>query len=367
VIRTKPIPVILEGDVTQAVNQYAENYHQYFLRNNAGDLKELDLAPRWGVWPGYGTLSFDQTLSSAQIITDIVEHTRRAIQMGERLGGWQALSEKDLFDMEYWELEQAKLGKGVNTPELRGKIAVVTGAASGIGKACMEVLAKQGAVVVGLDMNPAISEIFNKPGLVGIQANILDEKAVQGAIALTVQKFGGLDILVSNAGIFPASETIENLSADTWEKSLNVNLSSQRSLLQAAIPFLKQGIDPTIIFIGSRNVLAPGPGAAAYSVAKAGLTQLARVAALELAADGIRVNTIHPDCVYDTGIWTADILASRAERYGLTVDEYKSRNLLKQLVTSQEVAHMVAAMAGKLFAKTTGCQLPIDGGNERVI
>jgi rhamnose utilization protein RhaD (predicted bifunctional aldolase and dehydrogenase)/NAD(P)-dependent dehydrogenase (short-subunit alcohol dehydrogenase family) len=371
VIRTKPIPVILpsdqQGDVTQAVNQYAENYHQYFLRNNAGDLKELDLAPRWGVWPGYGTLSFDQTLSSAQIITDIIEHTRRAIQMGEKLGGWQPISEKDLFEMEYWELEQAKLGKGGNTPELRGKIAVVTGAASGIGKACVEVLAKQGAVVVGLDMNPAIREIFNKPGLVGIEANILDEKAVQEAIALTVQKFGGLDILVSNAGIFPASETIENLSQDTWEKSLNVNLSSQRSLLQAAIPFLKQGIDPTIIFIGSRNVLAPGPGAAAYSVAKAGLTQLARVAALELAADGIRVNTIHPDCVYDTGIWTADILASRAERYGLTVDEYKSRNLLKQPVTSQEVAQMVAAMAGKLFGKTTGCQLPIDGGNERVI
>ena len=135
----------------------------------------------------------------------------------------------------------------------------------------------------------------------------------------------------------------------------------------AVIPLHLQGLDPTIVFVGSRNVLAPGPGAAAYSVAKAGLTQLARVAALELAPDGIRVNVVHPDCVFDTGIWTPEILEGRAQKYGLTIEEYKSRNLLKKPVTSAEVARMVAVMAGPVFSKTTGAQVPIDGGNDRVV
>ena len=187
------------------------------------------------------------------------------------------------------------------------------------------------------------------------------------AIETAIRRFGGLDVLVSNAGIFPPSQSIETMDADNWHNSLDVNLSSQRILLQHSIPFLRQGIDAAIVFIASRNVLAPGPGAAAYSVAKAGLTQLARVAALELAGDGIRVNILHPDCVYDTGIWTESVLQTRADRYGLTVEQYKTRNLLKQSVSSQEVAHMVCAMAGSLFAKTTGAQVLIDGGSDRVI
>jgi NAD(P)-dependent dehydrogenase (short-subunit alcohol dehydrogenase family) len=199
-----------------------------------------------------------------------------------------------------------------------------------------------------------------------VQGDVTDEDAVKGAIAAAIQHFGGLDIVVSNAGIFPPGQTLENLDADIWEKSLAINLTSQRALLRHAIPFLRHGIDPTILFIASRNVLAPGPGAAAYSVAKAGLTQMARIAALELAPE-IRVNVLHPDCVYDTGIWTPEVLAGRAQRYGITVDEYKSRNLLKQPVSSQEVAQLVCTMASQVFAKTTGAQVPIDGGSDRVI
>ena len=367
VIRTKPIPVILQGDGLAAIATYADRYKDYFARNTDGALKALDPAPRWGVWPGHGTLAFDRSAKAAQIITDIIDHTIQAIQMAEKLGGWQALAEKDLFDMEYWELEQAKLGKSQQVPEFQGKIALVTGAASGIGKACAELLQRQGAAVVGLDLNPEVSQILKPLGIVGLQADVTDEKGVKGAIEATVRRFGGLDILVSNAGIFPQGQRLESLDAEIWEKSLNINLISQRALLRHAIPFLKQGIDPAVVFIASRNVLAPGPGAAAYSVAKAGLTQLARIAALELAGDGVRVNIVHPDCVYDTGIWTEAVLESRAKGYGLTVEEYKSRNLLKQSVTSLEVAQMVCAMAGKVFAKTTGAQVPIDGGSDRVI
>lgn len=368
VIRTKLIPVVIDKqDPKGCVEAYGQAYGDYFQRNTDGTLTMLDPAPRWGVWPGQGTIAFDRSAKAAQIITDIIEHTRQAIQMGEKLGGWTALGERDLFEMEYWELEQAKLGKGGSASEFQGKVVLVTGAASGIGKACAEYFHSQGAAVVGLDLNPDTPKILQKQGLIGLVGSVTDSAAVQEAVATTVRLFGGLDILVSNAGIFPPGQTLETLDPDIWEKSLNINLLSQQALLKAAIPFLKQGIAPAIIFVASRNVLAPGPGAAAYSVAKAGLTQLARVAALELAGDGVRVNVVHPDCVYDTGIWTEAVLQARAEKYGLTVEEYKSRNLLKQPVTSLEVAKMVATLAGSVFGKTTGAQVPIDGGSDRVI
>ena len=138
-------------------------------------------------------------------------------------------------------------------------------------------------------------------------------------------------------------------------------------MLKACIPFLKLGINPNIVFIASKNVHAPGPGAAAYSAAKAGLTQLARVAALELAPFSIRVNILHPDAVFDTGIWTEEVLKSRAEHYGISVDDYKKKNLLKTEITSEDVALLVVTVAGTSFSKITGAQIPIDGGNPRII
>ena len=137
--------------------------------------------------------------------------------------------------------------------------------------------------------------------------------------------------------------------------------------MKACIPYLELGIDPAIVVIASKNVPAPGPGAGAYSVAKAGLTQLARVAALELAAKNIRVNVVHPNQVFDTAIWTSKVLETRAKHYQMSVAEYKTSNLLKTEITSKDVANLVCTMAGPVFGKTTGAQIPIDGGNERVI
>jgi NAD(P)-dependent dehydrogenase (short-subunit alcohol dehydrogenase family) len=157
------------------------------------------------------------------------------------------------------------------------------------------------------------------------------------------------------------------MDQDTWDRSIELNLSSHQRLLTAAIPFLTFGIEPAIVVVGSKNVPAPGPGASAYSAAKAGLNQLARVAALELASAGIRVNVVHPNAVFDTGIWTDDVLVSRAASYGLSVEDYKKNNMLRTVVTSSDVAELVCEMAGPLFAKTTGAQIPVDGGNERVV
>ncbi len=367
VIRTKPIPVILKNDIEKDIADYSSEYKKYFDRNTDGHLECLDTAPRWGIWPEYGIISFGRSVKEAEIVTDIADHTIRAIQLGEALGGWKPLPEKDIFHMEYWTLQQAKLKKKESSLELQGKIALITGAAGGIGRACAEALYEQGAVVVGLDINPEIAEIFNQQDRAGLTCDVTDDKAVQEAVEFIVRSFGGLDILVTNAGIFPVSRSIEEMDAESWNRSMEINLTSHQRLLKACIPYLKHGIDPAVIFIASKNVPAPGPGASAYSVAKAGLTQLARIAAMELAVFGIRVNIVHPDAVFDTGIWTQEVLEGRAKHYGLTVAEYKTKNLLKTEVTSKDVAAMVCAMAGRAFAKTTGAQVPVDGGNERVI
>ncbi|MCW9023349.1 MAG: bifunctional aldolase/short-chain dehydrogenase [Gammaproteobacteria bacterium] len=367
VIRTKRIPLIMGDDPLKISEKYQKDYEDYFNRNTDGALTCLDTAPRWAVWPDKGTLAFGRSVKEADIIADITEHTIKAIQQAERLGGWQALSEKDIFDVEYWELEQAKLKKTGSALELQGKVALVSGAASGIGKACVKALCNQGVAVIALDIDSNITSVFNNKNVLGLVCDVTDEAQIKNAITQGVQAFGGLDILVNNAGIFPASLKIETMSQDVWNKSIAINLTAHELILKHCIPFLRLGIEPAVIFMASKNVLAPGPGASAYSVAKAGFTQLARVAAMELAGDKIRVNILHPDAVFDTAIWTDEVLQKRADSYGMTIQEYKTKNLLKTEITSYDVANLVCAMAGPLFSKTTGAQVPIDGGNDRVI
>ncbi len=367
VIRTKRIPVIIKQDGGDDVNDFVHAYKEYFDRNTDGNLTCLDQAPRWGIWPGHGTLSFGSSLKEAQIINDIKDHTQLAIQNAEGLGGWEALSEKDVFQMEYWELEQAKLKKASAPKPFQGKVVLVTGAASGIGRACAETFAAEGACVVALDIDPQINNLFLKPEIMGVKVDLTQSQKLQAAVDLAIRSFGGLDVVVSNAGIFPPGLYIENLEESSWNDSLAVNLSSHQSLLKCTIPFLKLGIEPSIIIIGSKNVPAPGPGVSAYSVAKAGLSQLGRVAALELSGYGIRVNIVHPNAVFDTGIWSEEKIKQRAKSYGKSVEEYKTSNLLRQIITSGDVAQMVCTMAGGSFSKTTGAQVPVDGGNERVI
>lgn len=367
VIRTKRIPVVLENDVEDDIDRFVAEYHAYFDRHNDSQLKSLDPAPRWALWSGRGTISFGRNVGDAHITRDIVKHTLSAIQWAQNLGGWQALGEKELFDMEYWDLEQAKLRKKGNKPLLQGKVALVTGAASGIGHACVQSLLAQGAAVAALDINKEIDQTNSQPAMLNLVCDITDHQSIERAVQMTVRSFGGVDILVSNAGIFPAGDSIAELDEDTWHRSLNVNLLGHHAVLKSCIPFLKLGIDPAVIVIGSKNVPAPGRDAAAYSVAKAGLTQLARVAALELGELGIRVNVVHPNGVFNTGIWSPEVVEARAQRYGLSIEAYRKNNVLGVEVTSKDVAELTAAMAGPLFAKTTGAQIPIDGGNDRVI
>ncbi len=367
VIRTKRLPLLVGENPAEEVKQYVQEYGAYFERHNDGSLTCLNPAPFWAVWPGSGSVTFGSDLTDAHIAADIAWHSMLAIQRGEALGGWKALPEKDIFEVEYWELEQAKLKKAEQRLELQGKIALVTGAANGIGAATTKALHAQGAIVVALDINPAIKDLFNQEDQVGIVCDLTNQEAMTEAVNSTIRRFGGLDIVISNAGIFPKSSKIEEMDAAVWDRSIEINLSSHQRLLQTCLPYLKEGIDPSVIFIASKNVAAPGPGASAYSVAKAGVTQLARVAALELGASGIRVNVIHPDGVFDTALWTDEILEARAAHYKMSVQEYKTKNVLGVEILSKDVAALACALAGSVFLKITGAQIPIDGGNDRVI
>ena len=367
-IRTKRIPAVIGKDSSKSLAKFAADYAKYFEKYNKGETM-LTPDPRWAVWQDKGVISFGATEKEAGVLTDIVTHTWQTIQKVESAfeGGWKALPASKLFEIEYWELEQAKLKRSGSAPVHQGKIAVVTGSAAGIGFACAESLAEQGAKVIGIDLSPEIEDQMAKIGGIGVIANLTDDKKVSAVIDNVVRQFGGIDILVSNAGIFTAGAYLEHLETSNWEKSMAVNLTSHQVLLKHTIPYLKNGINGAIVLVGSRNVNAPGAGAASYSCAKAGLTQLCRVASLELAPFGVRCNIIHPDAVFDTKLWTPENLKRSAERYNMTVEEYKTRNLMKTEIKSKDVGNMVAAMASPLFGKTTGAQVPIDGGNDRVI
>lgn len=366
ILRTKRLPML-----GRDVNAYAASYREYFTRNapRAKQAKTmLDPAPRVILDPEFGMATVGRSAKEAAIARDLYSHTIDVISRAEALGGYRALSEEELFEFEYWDLEQAKLRRAGAPPAFSGEIAWITGAASGIGKACVEALLKRGAAVVGLDVDATVTSVATRPAYLGLQADITSAEAIGAALEAGVRAFGGMDMLILNAGIFPAGAPIESLESSEWRRVFKVNVDANLTLMRECHPLLK--VAPRggrVVVMGSKNVAAPGPGAAAYSASKAALTQLARVAALEWGKDGIRVNTLHPNAVFDTGIWTDEVLAARAQSYGLSVDEYKCNNVLRTEVRSRDVAELAAEMCGPVFAKTTGAQIPIDGGNERVI
>ncbi|MBI2315810.1 MAG: bifunctional aldolase/short-chain dehydrogenase [Betaproteobacteria bacterium] len=364
VIRTKRAPM-LGGDA----ERYAAEYRRYY-EEHAGEGKDrvpmLDPAPRIALDPAYGLAAAGKTAPEAAIAEEIYAHTIDTILRAEALGGYRALSERDIFEVEYWGLEQDKLAR--EAKPFAGEVALITGAASGIGKAAVASFLARGAAVAGLDLNAAVESLHTRPDFLGIRCDLTDAQALSEGITRAVLRYGGLDMLVLNAGIFSASRKIAELSTDEWRRVMAINLDANFALLRACHPYLK--LAPRggrVVVIGPKNVPAPGPGAAAYSASKAGLNQLARVVALEWGEDRIRINSLHPNAVFDTGLWTEEVLAQRAKHYGMSVERYKTNNVLRVEVTSRDVAELAAEMCGELFAKTTGAQVPVDGGNERVI
>ncbi len=366
IIRTKRLPL-----VGRDVDAYVTEYQEYFQTNqHRADepLEILDPTPRIVLDDGWGLVTVGKTLPEADQVRDIAVHTLNILTAGEALGSYTPLDAGQLFDIEYWDLEQAKLRKAGKRPALQGQTAVVTGAASGIGRGCVAALLEAGANVVGIDVADSVADAFTHRGWLGLQVDVRDHDAVERALAEAASRFGGVDMLIAAAGVFAQSAPIVDVSADEWKRTMSINVDAMQTLFAAAHPYLARAVPyGRVTLVGSKNLAAPGPGASAYSASKAAATQLARVAALEWASDGIRVNTVHPDAVFDTALWTDELLAERANKYGLTIDEYKRRNLLNTEVTSDLVGRLVATMNTEVFQATTGSQIPIDGGNERVV
>lgn len=366
VIWTRHAPMV--GDDLAAFATDRAEYVARHASRAAAPVEGLDAAPRVVLHPELGLLTAGRTAAEARAVEDIYRQTMTAIVAAEALGGYRPAGPEHIFDLEHWGAQQEKLERSATTAHLVGRVAVVTGAASGIGRACAAELLASGASVVGWDVSPDVATTFDSPEWLGLQVDVTDRAAQSAALAATVAAFGGLDILVVSAGIFPTAAHLDVMDMAMWRRTMAINVDAVAELYGMAHPLLKEAVGGgRVVVVASKNVLAPGPGAAAYSSSKAALTQLSRVAALEWAADGIRVNMVHPDAVFDTALWTADLLEKRAAHYGMTVEGYKRRNLLRTEVTSAAVGRLVRSMADETFACTTGAQVPIDGGNERVI
>jgi len=353
------------------IEAFTVEYQQYLddHRHRAdADTLLVDTAPRVVLDGDLGIIAAGRTAHESRAAAAITRHALRVADRAEHLGRYAPAELHHVFDLEHWAPQQEKLRRSGRAGALSGRVAVVTGAASGIGRACAEELLSEGAAVIGWDLREVVADTFSGPAWLGLRVDVTDERAVTRALETGVEAFGGLDILVVSAGVFPRSEPLADLTADAWRQTMAVNVDSVAMLYQHASPLLQLAVGGgDVVVVASKNVIAPGRGAAAYSASKAALTQLSRVAALEWASDGVRVNMVHPDAVFDTGLWTAELLEARATHYGLSVEDYKRRNLLRTEVTSRTVARMVRAMADGTFIATTGAQVAVDGGSERTI
>ena len=325
--------------------------------------------------PGLGIIAAGRTKADARIAADIAEHTVQAKATANTIAHYQALGDADLFDMEYWSLEQAKLGKGKDAA-LAGQVALVTGAIGAIGYGICKQLIAAGAHVIVSDLDPARTEAAVKEldpkgkGLaLPLAMDVTKEASVQNGFAAACRMYGGVDIIVLNAGIAYVS-SIENMDPEAFRRVIEVNLIGYFLALHEGVRLLKrQGLGGNVIVNSSKNVFGPGADFGAYSASKAGGHQLGKVAAMELAAAGIRVNMINADAVFGdakrpSGLW-AEVGPARAKSRGLDPSElqeyYRNRNLLKALVTPEHVGNAVVFLASNL-TPTTGATIPVDGG-----
>jgi rhamnulose-1-phosphate aldolase/alcohol dehydrogenase len=356
----------LRARLESSVSAYRSAYDAYFdaQRGRARTkVTKLDSVPRVLLVPGVGIFTAGRTKQDARIAADIAEHTVRAKSLANAIGQYQALADGDLFDMEYWSLEQAKLGKAKD-PVLAGQVALVTGAVGAIGFAVCRKLIEAGAHVVVADVDQ------KKRGLAaGIVMDVTDEHAVAAGLAEVCRLFGGLDVLVLNAGIAHVA-SIEATDPAAFRRVVEVNLVGYFLVLREAAALMKrQGTGGNVIVNSSKNVFGPGADFGAYSASKAGGHQLGKVAALELAPAGVRVNMINADAVFGdgarpSGLWQ-EVGPARARSRGLDpsalADYYRQRNLLKARVTGEHVGNAVVFFASNL-TPTTGATLPVDGG-----
>jgi rhamnulose-1-phosphate aldolase/alcohol dehydrogenase len=384
-IYTKRVACFVETDhrdadrvktaLREAVERFVADYTRYVEAHRQEGMTLLDPFPRVVLVPGLGMFTTGKDKRTALIVDDIYHHTISVLGATSVIGRFVSLTPKDAFDVEYWPLELYKLTLAPPEKELARRVALVTGGASGIGKAVARRLAHEGAHVVVADLDEGgarkvADEIITASGsgrALGLHMDVTREASVRQGFEATTLAYGGLDIVVSNAGI-AVSAPLDAMVLSDWERSFAVNATGHFLVAREALRLLKrQELGGAFVFIATKNVMSPGKDFGAYSASKAAEAQLAKIVALEGGAHGIRANIVNPDAVFqDSRLWSEDVRRERARAQGISVEQleefYRKRNILGASILPEDVAEAVLFLASDRSAKTTGCTLTVDGG-----
>lgn len=383
-LRTKVKPLVLDlpadAGVEESVarlkelhEEYRKDYQAYYDRHADADSPTIRGAdPAIVLVPGVGMFSFGKDKQTARVAGEFYLNAINVMRGAEGLSSYAPIDEREKFRIEYWALEEAKLQRMPKPKELATRIALVTGAASGIGKAIAERLASEGAVVAIADLDlqkaqEAAAEIGGPDRAVGVAVDVSDESAVQHAVQETLLAFGGLDIVVNNAGLSLSKSLLDTTAAD-WDLQHDVMAKGSFLVSKTAAPVLiEQGLGGDVLYISSKNSVFAGPNNIAYSATKADQAHQVRLLAAELGEHQIRVNGINPDgVVQGSGIFASGWGANRAKTYGIEEEDlgrfYAQRTILKREVLPENVANAVFALLSSDLSHTTGLHVPVDAG-----
>jgi rhamnulose-1-phosphate aldolase/alcohol dehydrogenase len=389
-LRTKISPLVLDlspaDDITDPAtvkeklgpqfDAYRTMYADYYNSCKHPDSPAMrDPNPVVILYPGVGMFTFAKDKQTARVAAEFYINAINVMRGAEAVSEYTSLPRQEAFNIEYWLLEEAKLQRMPKPKPLTGRIALVTGSAGGIGKAIAKKLAQEGACVVLNDINAErlaqaaaeFQQAFGKDIVASTPLNVTDQDSVSAAVDAASLAFGGVDIIVNNAGI-SISKPIEEHTLEDWDRLYDILVKGQFLVSRSAVAVMrKQGFGGDIVNVVSKNAIVAGPNNTGYGSAKAAQAHLARLLAAELGPDKIRVNTVNPDAVIaDSHIWAGGWAEGRAKAYGITVEElpayYAKRTLLHETILPEDIANACFALVGGLLSKSTGNTLNVDGG-----